>query len=65
MIAARPEAPPRRCREAGAASPLPAWASFAVAALPLIVAAIAIVVRRPVIDWSGDRALTELGVREA
>ncbi|HVM67147.1 MAG TPA: hypothetical protein VMU14_19925 [Acidimicrobiales bacterium] len=64
-IAARPEAPPRRWREDGTASPLPTWASFAVAALPLIVAAIAIVVRRPVIDWSGDRALTELGVREA
>jgi hypothetical protein len=41
------------------------WAAFMAAALPLIVAAVAIVVRRPVIDWSGDRALTELGVRGA
>jgi hypothetical protein len=31
----------------------------------LIVAATAIIVRRPAIDWAGDRALTELGVREA
>jgi hypothetical protein len=65
-IASRPEAPPNGAREPGtSSSPFPAWASFVVAALPLIVAAIAIVVRRPVIDWSGDRALTELGVREA
>jgi hypothetical protein len=33
--------------------------------LPLIVAAVAIVVRKPVIDCTSDRALTELGVRGA
>jgi hypothetical protein len=41
------------------------WVAFAAAALPLIVPAVAIVVRAPVIHWTGDRALTELGVREA
>ncbi len=41
------------------------WLAFVIAALPLIVAAVAIAVRRPVIDWTGDRALTELGVRLA
>ena len=41
------------------------WVAFAAAALPLIVPAVAIVVRAPVINWTGDRALTELGVREA
>ncbi len=48
----------------GCAGAVP-WAAFVVAALPLIVAAVAIVVRAPTIRWSGDRALTELGVREA
>jgi hypothetical protein len=41
------------------------WVAFAAAALPLIVPAVAIVVRAPTIHWTGDRALTELGVREA
>ena len=41
------------------------WVAFAVAALPLIVPAVAIVARAPTIHWAGDRALTELGVREA
>jgi len=63
-------APPEQLRRAdeGAAADLPRpvpWVAFAAAALPLIVAAAAIVVRRPVIYWAGDRALTELGVRAA
>ncbi|MHB8467575.1 MAG: hypothetical protein ACYDH6_08075 [Acidimicrobiales bacterium] len=48
-----------RRRSGGAA--LPAF----LAALPLLVPAVAIAVRRPVINWTGDRALTELAVREA
>ena len=46
-----------------AARATPAVAVVA-AVLPLSVAAIAIAVRAPVIHWAGDRALTELGVRE-
>ena len=33
--------------------------------LPLVAPAVAILVHRPRIDWTGDRALTELGVRQA
>ena len=50
----------RHRRRTGAAA-LPAF----LAALPLVVPAVAIAVRRPVIGWTGDRALTELAVREA
>ena len=40
-------------------------ASVVVAVLPLVVAAVRIVGRAPAIAWTGDRALTELAVREA
>jgi hypothetical protein len=52
-------------RRPPASARLVPWLAFTAAALPLIVAAVAIVAHRPVIDWGGDRALTELGVREA
>ena len=43
-----------------------AGAEMAVlAAAPLLVAGVAIALRRPRIAWTGDRALTELAVREA
>jgi hypothetical protein len=37
----------------------------AVAVAPLVVSAVVIAVRRPDIAWTGDRALTELAVRQA
>ena len=45
--------------------PLVIGASVVVAVLPLLVAAARIVGRAPAIAWTGDRALTELAVREA
>ncbi len=66
VLESPPDRHPRRTRPTLALPRSPVvWAAFVAAALPLIVAAIAIVVRRPVIDWASDRALTELGVREA
>ena len=62
---ATPAAPRTRPAPARRWVRLAPWVAFAAAALPLIVPAVAIAVRAPTIHWAGDRALTELGVREA